>query len=209
MTVDVTIISCLYGNSHDDYLGDWLAAVKRLDPAPREVIIATDRYRHLTDGVLEVFRRRNGWTYPQAFFLNAALAEVQTDWIWILDIDDVAYPDALSDIDEGTADVFQMGFLRSDGETHVPSPLDLLQLDERNGLVAGSMVRTEAIRGVGGFRDVALQDWDLWSRLAEAGAFFAFSDRPRFLYRRHANTRGARELTMAERTRHMAEMEAA
>jgi hypothetical protein len=187
--VDVTIISCLYGRSHDEFFGEWLAAVKSLDPAPREIIVATDRYRHLTDGVLEVFRRRNdGSAYPQPFFLNAALFEVRTEWTWIHDIDDVAFHDALDGFTAHTEDVVQMGYVRSDGETHLPPAYGPV-----NQYVAGSIVRTAALRAVGGWRDVEHQDSDLWQRLLDAGAIFAAADRPRFYYRRHANARTERE----------------
>lgn len=186
--LDVTVISCLYGSSHDDYYSDWLASVKALDPAPREVIVATDRYRHLTDGVLEIFKRRQGWRYPQAFYLNAALEYVESDWIWILDIDDIAFPDALADIEQNAAQVIQMGFLRSDGEIHLPKwngPI--------NQYVAGSIISTMAIRSIGGFRDVEHQDSDLWERLRANGWWFTGADRPRFHYRRHAQARTIRE----------------
>jgi hypothetical protein len=205
--LDVTVVSCLYGGSHDDFLPDWLASVKALGPAPREVLVATDRYRHLTDGCIEVFTRRHGWKYPQAFHLNEVVREVQTEWFWILDIDDLAFPDALGGINfDQSADVIQMGYLRSDGEEHLPSHVDIIELDERNGLVAGSIVRTQAVNRIGGFRDVAFQDWDLWRRLYESGSFFVTADRPRFHYRRHHATRGARELTAEHREAHVAEM---
>jgi len=187
--MSVTVISCLYGRTHDRFLTDWLAAVRQLDPAPAKVIIATDRYRHITEGgVLEIFRRNNSFVYPQPFFLNAALAEVETKWVWQLDIDDLAFPDALAELDDHGADVVQMGFERSDGLIHLPQwggPL--------NQYVAGSIVRTEAIRHIGGFRDVEHQDSDLWNRLIDAGAVFASADRPRFHYRRHADARTERE----------------
>jgi len=187
--MDVTVISCLYGRTHDRFLPEWLAAVRQLNPAPAGVIVATDRYRHLTDGVLEVFRRRNdGSRYPQPFYLNAALEHVETKWVWQLDIDDVAFPDALRDLDSHGADVVQMGFERSDGQIHLPQwggPI--------NQYVAGSIIRIGAISHVGGFRDVEHQDSDLWERLIDAGAMFASADRPRFLYRRHGQARTERE----------------
>jgi hypothetical protein len=207
--VDITIISCLYGSSHDDYLPDWLNCVGMLNPAPREVIVGTDRYRHITT-ILEVCRRRqNRSVYPQAFHLNSALQEVRSEWVWIHDIDDLAYTNALEGISEIDADVVQCGYDRSDGETYIPPALassEILALD-RNPFVAGSFIRTDILLDAGGFPDCALQDWALWRRLALMGAVFAAGDRPRFKYMRHADTRGARELTIDERGKHMAEMQ--
>jgi hypothetical protein len=206
--VDVTIISCLYGSSHDDYLADWLNCVGMLNPEPREVIISTDRYRHITT-VLEVSRRRQDRSsYPQAFHLNHALREVRSEWVWIHDIDDLAFHDALEGIEHSDADVVQAGYERSDGEVYIPPVLDcdeILKLDH-NPFVAGSFVRTDILLDAGGFPDVALQDWALWRRLALLGAVFASSDRPRFKYMRHGQTRGARELTIGLRQTHMGEM---
>lgn len=204
--VDVTILSCLYGSTHDDYLPDWLGAVGMLNPAPCEVIVATDRYRHLTS-ILEVSRRRQRG-YPQAFHLNSALREVRSEWVWIHDIDDLAFPDALQGIVDIDADVVQSGYERSDGEVYIPPVLandEILGLDH-NPFVAGSFARTDILMDAGGFPDVALQDWALWRRLARMGAVFASSERPRFKYMRHGRTRGARELTPGLRQMHTGEM---
>lgn len=207
--VNTTVISCLYGNTHDRFLGDWLTAVHRLDPAPAEVIVATDRYRHITDGVLETFWRRNdGSRHPQAFYLNKALDQVETEWVWIHDIDDVAFPDALAGIENVHGDVWQLGYERSDGLLYLPPQLSAEAVLEsaRNMFVAGSCVRTEALRSVGGFPDLALQDWALWRLLARAGATFTSSGRAHFLYRRHTDARGEHELTLDRRDFDVAEM---
>lgn len=202
--VNCTLISCLYGRSHDRFLHEWLGAISRLDPAPQEVILSTERARHIPQVNAVQHRMNGGWRYPQAFHLTKALGLVVTDWVWIHDIDDLAFPDALEGLDEVKADVFQMGYLRSDGEVHIPPPV--VEAGQ-NMLVAGSCVRTSALRHAGGFPDCAFQDWALWTKLARDGATFAFSDRPRFHYRRHPQARGERELTSSEREHNVAEME--
>jgi hypothetical protein len=184
--LDVTVISCLYGQTHDRFLYEWISAVDHLDPAPARIILTASRDRFVPPA--HVYCYRNSWTYPQAFFLNKAAEQVDTEWFWIVDIDDLAMPDALEGIDDHDADVVQVGFLRSDGEIHLPS-----REGPTNQYVAGSIIRTDAFRAVGGFRDVEHQDSDLWERLLDAGAAFTPADRPRFHYRRHPNTRTARE----------------
>jgi hypothetical protein len=179
-----------------------------LNPAPREIVIGTDRYRHITS-VLEVFRRRQDRdSYPQAFHLNSALEQVTSEWVWIHDIDDIAFPNALEGIEQVDADVVQCGYERSDGEVYIPPLMenaDFLSIGN-NPFVAGSFVRTDILLDAGGFPDCALQDWALWRRLATIGAVFAAGDRPRFKYMRHGQTRGATELTLEERGNHMREM---
>jgi hypothetical protein len=149
-----------------------------------------------------------GWRYPQAYYLTKALGHVTTDWVWIHDIDDLAFPDALEGIDEVDADVFQMGYLRSDGEVYLPPPFTAEEFIacSTNRFVSGSCVRTSVLREVGGFPDCALQDWALWLKLAYSGATFASSERARFHYRRHSQARGEIELTLHERAQDMAEM---
>lgn len=195
---DVTAVSCLYGDTHDQFEERWWEAVSLLNPAPRECVVATDC-------------PMDGWTHPQARHLQAAVEQVETEWVWFLDIDDVAFPDALEGLDQVTAAVWQFGYLRSDGEIYLPPQLTAAEVlaAERNPFVAGSCVRTEAFRRVGGFRDIALQDWGLWRALAAADATFQSSGRAHFHYMRHSATRGEVELSIQHRPCHMREMETA
>lgn len=205
--VNATVISCLYGDTHDQFVPRWTTAIEQLDPAPVEVIVGSDSAR-VIDGATVIHAGSCAWHYPQSFYLQAALEEVTTDWVWIVDIDDVAFHDALAGVCEIEADVFQMGYVRSDGEVYIPPVLDRDEIlfAPRNPFVAGSCIRTEKLRDIGGFPDVALQDWALWRQLARGGATFAASTRPRFGYVRHQDTRGRVELTATARQGHLDEM---
>lgn len=207
--VDVTVISCVYGDSHDQFIPRWLEAVEQLDPAPQEVIIGSDCPRKIAGVTVVNNDLLPGiWWYPQPCYLQQALWAASTEWVWIHDIDDLAFPDALEGLDDVDADVFQMGYERSDGEIYLPPILQASDVlaSPYNPFVACSCVRTSVLRDVGGFPDVALQDWSLWRLLAHACATFSASDRPRFHYMRHPDTRGARELTFTNRDRHVREM---
>lgn len=195
---NVTVVSCLYGDLFGQFVPRWEEAVAALDPPPAATVLAVNE-------------DLGSWRYPQAGHLNAAVEQVETEWVWFLDIDDIAFPDALEGLDRVASDVWQLGYLRSDGEEYIPPQLsaDEVLAAERNPFVAGSCVRTEAFRRVGGFRDIALQDWGLWRALAAAGASFQPSGRAHFHYMRHAETRGERELDIQSRPGHMQEMEAA
>jgi hypothetical protein len=185
--LDVTIVSSLYGTTHIRFLEDWVSAITHLDPAPRRVILATSYCPFIPP--VHVYQYRNcPWTHPQAWYLNQALKWVDTDWVWFVDIDDLAFPDALEGIDVYAADVVQVGFRRSDGEVHLPKSDGPM-----NQYVGASLVRMAALSRVGGFHDVADQDSDLWERLLEAGAQFRSADRPRFFYQRHPDARTERE----------------
>lgn len=196
---DVTVVSCLYGDTHDEFEDRWWEAVGLLNPAPRECVVVTDC-------------AMDGWTHPQARHLQVAVeGEVETEWVWFLDIDDIAFPDALQGLDQVDAEVWQLGYLRSDGEEYIPPQLSAAEVLALawNPFVAGSCVRTEAFHRVGGFRDIALQDWGLWRALAAEGATFQSSGRAHFHYMRHPNTRGERELGIERRPGHVREMESA
>lgn len=201
--MSVTLVSCVYGGTFHRFAPRWLEYVRKLNPKPDEIIVAGDAFIPIpTPGVFTYVDC--DWKHPQAFYLNHAISKAKTDWVWILDIDDCAMPDALAGLDDVKADVWQMGYVRSDGEVYVPGETALVA--SGNALVAGSAIRTESFRRVGGFRDVAFQDWDLWSRLRENEASFAFSGRTHFHYMRHQYTRSATELTPDRREEYVAEM---
>ncbi len=195
--MSVTVVSCCYGSLFQSFRPRWEAAIEKLDPAPDAVRVADDRM-HVSH-----------WKHPQAFFLSLAFARVETDWAVICDIDDLVFPDALSGLDEVDADVWQMGFESSDGETYVPPTLsngDYLALGS-NPYVGSSAIRTDAYKAVGGFSDIALQDWALWRSLARNGARFQSSGRTHFRYMRHPYARGEIETHISARPDHLKEME--
>lgn len=208
--MSVTVITCVYGRSgFGRFITRWAEAVRALNPAPDQVIIAADEMYlvpFLPDA--DVLKSRCRWRHPQAYYLHQAVALADTDWVWQVDIDDVAMPDALAGLDQVESDVWQMGFQRSDGELYVPPDLsnDEYLASETNPYVGASAFRVEAYRDVGGLRDVAYQDWCLWRSLAASGASFATSGRVHFRYVRHEHARGETELTIDTRERHLAEM---
>jgi hypothetical protein len=206
VTAPVTIVSCVYGSSHDRFVDEWAEAVSHLEPAPADVIVATDRDRHIPGA--SVMYSRCPWDHPQAFYLQMAAMVSGTDWVWIVDIDDLAFTDGLAGLDEVEEDVWQLGYLSSEGHQHLPPQMtaaDYLNLNG-NPFSGASMFRTAIFDLCGGFTDVAFQDWSLWRRMARMGATFKASDRPHFEYRRHSDTRTAVELIPDNRTLNLLEM---
>jgi hypothetical protein len=204
--VNCTIVSALYGDGYEAFVADWAASVHALDPAPERVILATDRKLDLHR--VQTLRADCDWRHPQAFYLNLAVEWAETEWVWIVDIDDFALPDGLDGIEDVDADVWAVGFDRSDGVVYLPPPLtpESVLAAQTSVIPGSSMFRTDVFREAGGFRDVALQDWALWRSLARVGARFESSGRPHFRYMRHPGTRGETELTVTARPEHLAEM---
>ncbi len=204
---NVTVVSCLYGDTHTRFLSEWSHSVRNLNPRPADVVVCTDR-AYTIDAAFVHIPMEQPWEHRQAFYLQKAVKAAMTEWVWVLDIDDRALPDALQGLDEVAADVWQMGYVNTAGARYCPPALpnhDYLE-SPRNMYVGGSAFRVGAFHEVGGYRDVALQDWDLWRRLAENGAAFEASGRVQFHYTQHEASRTDTELTMGRRPDHLAEM---
>lgn len=127
---------------------------------------------------------------------NLAVAQVATEWIIHLDADDELEPGYVEAMAAGTADVrapivryirggtARLWNPRVAGHTH---DCDADCLAEGNWLVIGSMVRTELVRRVGGWRDFDWsEDYDLWVRCWQAGA--TFESIPAAVYRAHVRS---------------------
>jgi hypothetical protein len=208
MMAPVTVVSCVYGDrGYQSFVPRWMKAIDRLENTPEQVILATDRFTYEVSR--EVVSENLNCEHPQAYYLNDAIAQASSDWIWVCDIDDLAMPDALNGIEDVTEDVWQMGYLRHPDELlYIPPQLSAVEVleSDKNQFVAGSAFRRDAFEEIGGFPDVALQDWALWRRMARHGMRFRSSDRAHFHYNRHLATRGHTELTLARRDEHVAEM---
>ncbi len=207
-----TIITCLYGDeAYDRFVPRWEQAISNLETKPAEVIIASDHVPAIV-GTTVVLDERCDWSHPQPFYLNLAAQHATSTWIWPCDIDDILLPDALNGLSKVRGDVWQTGYLISDGDlAYLPPRLpagEILALDH-NVLCGSSAIRKSAFDAVGGYSDVAYQDWSLWRKLAAGSFTFAASGRPHFRYMRHGRTRTDREFQIENHARHVAEMMAA
>lgn len=128
---------------------------------------------------------------------NASLALVETEWVCFLDADDELECCFFEEMEKGTADVRaprvrycnrgslgQPAMPKVSGHTHI-CVSDCLHIG--NWLVVGSLVRTNLVREVGGWRDYPVyEDFDLWQRCWLAGA--TFEGIPNAIYRAHVRT---------------------
>lgn len=198
--MSVTVVSCVYGDRFPHFIPRWGLFVRALAPAPDAVIVGSDRDHDIRDAY--VVATDCPWRHPQAWHLNQAIQAADTDWVWIVDIDDCAMADGLKGLEAVTGQVWQVGYRRSDGETYIPSEAALYA--DGNMFTAGSFIRRDLFLAIGGFRDVAFQDWDLWRRIGPWPV--EFSGRAHYHYMRHPHTRSATELTPDTREAHVEEM---
>lgn len=113
---------------------------------------------------------------------NAGLTQVRTDYTVFLDADDELRPDYCKILSQGTADlrVPSVQYVTPGGQPrppYVPNVAGHIHaceascLRDGNYAVIGSMVDTDMLRSVGGFRDeIAYEDWSAWLRLYLQGA---------------------------------------
>ncbi len=203
--MSVTVVSCVYGKAYDCFIPEWSLAVSMLTPAPDEIIVLSDRKRKIPIAHVDV--RPSPWEHPQAFYLQRAIRAADTEWVWIVDIDDMALVDGLAGLDDVEGDVWQMGYTNQ-YDTYVPEQFTAREYLEvgRNPFTAGSAIRTDIFEECGGFQDCAFQDWALWRRLARVGATFQSSDRAHYVYRQHSTSRTAIELVADRRADHEQQM---
>lgn len=210
--MNVTIVSCLYGTGYERFITGWAQSIEGLNTQPDEVIVGVDRTafergQHIPRAL--AVRNHCDWRHPQAFHLQKAIERAETEWVWILDMDDFALPDALDGLEDIDADVMVVGYQRSDGVTYIPPQLTAVEylLGGSNPFPAGSIIRRESFLKVGGFPDVAFQDYGLWRRMATAWMRFQASHRAHYVYRLHEHSRTSTELLPDRRRAHLRELQ--
>lgn len=123
---------------------------------------------------------------------NDLAAQVETPWLLCLDDDDLLLSHYLTVVQPEleTADVVYTSWYLTGAPD--PQPLDAFNaelLRVQNFIPVTAAVRTEKFRAVGGFRDVPLEDHDLWLRLLDAGARFTYIPVVCWRYRRQPGSR--------------------
>lgn len=133
---------------------------------------------------------------------HLAVGHLATDLISPVDADDVVLPDHLdvlvAHLPPGRAAIGSAGFYWHPGrpldDFHARSRLrlerhgQLHQLLVTNRLLVGGLYRRVDYDAVGGFEDMAHEDWGLWVKLAMAGVSISICPVPTYLYRQHADS---------------------
>lgn len=186
--LDITVIIPAIPQRTGNLLREACASVAAQQLQPHEVIVEVD---HGAQG--------------PAHTRNAALGRVDSKWVAFLDDDDLMAPQhlqRLAEVQQETgADVLWPWFWVMGGTDPFPSHFGR-QWDAEHPHIfpITTLVRTEVLRDVGGFRDmgevadpndasrtVAGEDWDLWLRISAAGARFHHVPERTWTWRHHAN----------------------
>lgn len=177
-----------------DMLAEAIASVRAQTLPPLEHLVIDDGSHSVADidgvSVLHIDRSGPG---PAR---NAAIAEARGDAIALLDDDDLWHPHHLATVwdtmQRSGADVVYSDCIvenRRDGYGFEVADFDGDVLMQRNFIcLPATLVRTSAIRAVGGFPDEPRgQDWSLWKLLHRNGAQFLHVPLVTVTYRFHTD----------------------
>jgi hypothetical protein len=108
-----------------------------------------------------------------------------TEWIWVLDIDDRIKPDALEGLMDQTCDIWLMGMHTNGAEVYLPPHLTNEQIAtaEHCYFCCGSPIRRSWWKQ-NRYRDLAFTDWAMWRTSAKMGASFAWANKMGYTYRK-------------------------
>lgn len=143
---------------------------------------------------------------------NVLLSAVTTEWVAIIDDDNLWRPDYIQMLEPHLTSahdvVYCYGTNMVQRNVNTWSRQELSRfLTESNFLDANCVVRAEAIRAVGGFPEdydwdtgtfnggrATWDDWALWQRLADAGFYFHCVPQIGWDYRPHGNVGSASQV---------------
>ena len=184
MVADVTVITAIYGDKYDQYIEGWSEAIDNLTIQPKRIICASDRLRDIRAERV-VSQPAPGWVWKSPWYWNSAAEMTDTEWIWVLDIDDRIKPDALEGLMEQTCDIWLMGMHTNGAEVYLPPHLTNEQIAtaEHCYFCCGSPIRRSWWKQ-NRYRDLAYTDWAMWRTSAKMGASFAWANKMGYTYRK-------------------------
>lgn len=211
---DVTVVISTFNRAR--FLPEAIDSLLAQTPPPAHLVVVLDG---CTDHTLDVLRPYAGRVAVRelpnggkARALNAVLPDIKTEYCWFFDDDDVAYPGALAALlrpmradpslgfSFGAWDLVHTHELQA-GErgkavpyawaTASPDRQRLQLFRECTVMMTGALLRTDAVRAVGGLDNelIRSQDYDLMVRLASRYPF-AFCGEPVYAWRQHEELRG-------------------
>jgi hypothetical protein len=184
MVADVTIITAIYGTKYDQYIEGWSEAIDNLTIQPKRIICGSDRLRDIRAERV-VSQPAPGWVWKSPWYWNSAAEITDTEWIWVLDIDDRIKPDALEGLMEQTCDIWLMGMHTNGAEVYLPPHLTNEQIAtaEHCYFCCGSPIRRSWWKQ-NKYRDLAFTDWAMWRTSAKMGASFGWANKMGYTYRK-------------------------
>jgi len=212
---DVTIVIATFNRAN--YLPEAIDSLLAQSESPRRIVVIDDGSTDNTASVVEKYKDQVEYLYKKnegkAKAINYVLPSIDTEFVWFFDDDDVAYPYALKYLlavlesnpelgfafgafDVGTSDFALLSSpVRSFPYRYAEYNFiwqRLYLFRSCTVMMTGSLLRTAAVRAVGGLNEVLIrgQDYDLMLRLA-CHFSFRFCERVVYIWREHKKTRGS------------------
>lgn len=183
------------------YLDQAVRSALRSSRLPRELVIVDDGSTDaVTRGKLQAWESRPGVRVLRtrnqglAAARNAGAAATSGDYLVFLDADDLLHADYLEKAGRALDANPEVGFVTpwirrfgEDSRSWAPPLFEFPLALHQNLAGTGSMVRREAFRQAGGFKErlrVCYEDWEFWISVAEMGwAGLPLAGPPLFRYR--------------------------
>lgn len=150
----------------------------------------TDAMNSLPNGT-PVAVAKNSGKLEMAHALNAALEGITTEYTFVMGADDLAGPGMLELLEASIGDADgaypRMELFGAREDTFEP-PWFCRHIIQYRNTCGVFLVRTDVLKGVGGWRDAVIEDWDLMNRIAKAGGRFERILKAEYRYRQHANS---------------------
>lgn len=168
------------GYNAADFIGDAIASLRAQTRAVAEIIVVDDGSHDDTAAVAEragarVIKQANG---GPAAARNTGIRAARTEWIALLDADDLAHPERLGrelplTIDPTVAVIFAVPReLQRPGTSGHEIDFNMLWASNRVS-TSTVLLRRQAWEALGGFDEsralIGVEDYNLWLRLAHAG----------------------------------------
>lgn len=183
--VDVTIMCWIYGENYDQFIDRWVEGIKNLETKPARIIICSDTPRNIE--LAEVIHKpiESNWKVPNPHYANFICSYTDTEWMLLMDIDDVIKPDCLNDLDKVEADVWLMGIDVNGQEKYLPPQMsnESIYTEPNCYFCFGSPFKREWASKFP-FHDSPYADWIFWRQIARAGAKFEWSNKIGYWYRK-------------------------
>ena len=197
----VSVVICTYNSA--DTLGAALDSAfdQSLDSDEYEVVLVNDGSTDHTPGVVEPYQEQHGNLRYMSSPINKGLPaasnrgteEARGKYFVRLDADDTFHRDILSscvgplerdETDFVYCDRYEIAVPQGDRRMVRVEPFQLFNL-----IACGTMLRTDMLRAVGGYRDVFWEEYDLYLRyLQHSGRPPARLPYPLYYYSRHASS---------------------
>jgi GT2 family glycosyltransferase len=164
--------------SRSAMLAECLASVAHQTEPPSAHLVGIDHIRAGTSSVR-----------------NSLLAAARTEFVAVLDDDDVALPEHFATLLSVPADiVYTLPSVEGRPGWQPVGPFDPERLRRESYIPATALIRKELLEDMGGWRDSAdtpngWEDWDLYLRALDAGARFAFIPTVTWRYRFHGGNK--------------------